>query len=244
MIVLLVASFFEVTFAQQSRPKSFASGSQAAQALYDGVRNNDDNAVRAILGAGPELASSGDEAIDKLEREQFAQKYQEMHRLVREPDGYTVLYIGAENWPFPIPLIGNNSKWRFDPDAGAGEIAARRIGENETIAIQVCQDLGRATGANADQNASGNATIEFARELVAHNPAITQSFHGYKFRIGSEQSVGAVVVAYPIQYRVSGVMTLIVLPGGSIYEKDLGSETATLALKMNGKPASGWVPVQ
>ena len=125
MIALLVASFFEVTFAQQSQPKSFASASQAAQALYDGVKNNDDTAVQAILGAGPQVTSSGDEAIDKLEREQFAQKYQVMHRLVREPDGYTVLFIGAENWPFPIPLIGSNSKWRFDPDAGAGEIAAR-----------------------------------------------------------------------------------------------------------------------
>jgi hypothetical protein len=125
MIALLVASFFEVTFAQQSQPKSFASASQAAQALYDGVRNNDDTAVQAIIGAGPQVRSSGEEAIDKLEREQFAQKYQVMHRLVREPDGYTVLYIGAENWPFPIPLIENNSKWRFDPDAGAGEIAAR-----------------------------------------------------------------------------------------------------------------------
>ena len=244
MIALLIACFFDVAFARQSRPKTFASAVQAAQALYDAVRNNDDGAVRAILGAGPELTSSGDEAVDKLEREQFAQKYQEMHRLVLEPDGDTVLYIGAENWPFPIPLIGNNSKWRFDPDAGAGEIVARRIGENESIAFQVCQDLGRATQANAEQNASGSVAIEFARKLAAHNPSTNQSFHGYKFRIGSEQSVGAVLVAYPDEYRASGVMTLIVLPGGSIYEKDLGLETATLALHINGKRAKGWVPVQ
>lgn len=65
--------------------------------------------------------------------------------------------------------------------------------------------------------------LEFARKLAAQNPATSQSFHGYKFRIGSEQSVGVVLVAYLTEYRASGVMTLVVLPGGSIYEKDLGS---------------------
>ena len=27
-----------------------------------------------------------------------------MHRLVKEPDGFT-LYVGAENWPLPIPVV-------------------------------------------------------------------------------------------------------------------------------------------
>jgi hypothetical protein len=73
-----------------------------------------------------------------------------------------------------------------------------RIGENESVAIQVCQDLRRAIRANAEQNASGNAAIEFARKLAAQNPATNQSFHGYKFRIGSEQSVGVVSISYRI----------------------------------------------
>ena len=47
-----------------------------------------------------------------------AKKYQEMHRLVREPDGSTVLYIGAENWPFPIPLVSKNGAWYFDSKTG------------------------------------------------------------------------------------------------------------------------------
>src|SRR5579864_7353338 len=77
------------------------------------------------------FSSAGDEIEDKLEREQFSQKYQEMHRLVREADGNTVLYIGAENWPFPIPLVSTNGAWHFDSDAGKSEILFRTIGENE-----------------------------------------------------------------------------------------------------------------
>src|ERR1700760_795428 len=95
VIVLLVIGFSQLNFAQQAKPMSFASANQAVQALYQALTANDEGAVAAILGAGPELTSSGDAVIDKLEREQFAHKYQEMHRLVREPDGNTVLYIGA-----------------------------------------------------------------------------------------------------------------------------------------------------
>ena len=45
---------------------------------------------------GKEIVSSGDEAEDAQSRANFVAKYEEMHRLVKEPDGTTVLYIGAE----------------------------------------------------------------------------------------------------------------------------------------------------
>jgi hypothetical protein len=64
-----------------------------------------------------------------------------MHRLVKEPDGTTVLYIGAENWPTPIPLANKGNLWYFDTDAGRKEILYRRIGRNEMSTIRVCQEL-------------------------------------------------------------------------------------------------------
>jgi len=67
------------------------------------------------------------------------QKYAEMHRWVREAHGGMVLYIGAENWPFPIPLVSRNGVWRFDSDAGTHEIRYRRIGENEMTAIALAR---------------------------------------------------------------------------------------------------------
>jgi hypothetical protein len=50
-----------------------------------------------------ELVSSADAAADELDRAQFLQKYHQMHRLARQSDGTKILYIGAENWPFPLP---------------------------------------------------------------------------------------------------------------------------------------------
>jgi hypothetical protein len=64
-----------------------------------------------------------------------------MHRLVKEPDGTTVLYIGAENWPTPIPLVNQGHSWYFDTEAGKKEILYRRVGRNELSAISVCQEL-------------------------------------------------------------------------------------------------------
>ena len=69
------------------------------------------------------------------------QKYEEMHRLVKEPDGTVTLYIGAENWPTPIPLVNKGNSWYFDTEAGKKEILYRRIGRNEMSAIRVCQEL-------------------------------------------------------------------------------------------------------
>ena len=59
-----------------------------------------------ILGPdGKQIVSSGDDTEDADSRANFVQRYQEVHRLVKEPDGTITLYIGAENWPTPIPLV-------------------------------------------------------------------------------------------------------------------------------------------
>jgi hypothetical protein len=68
-------------------------------------------------------------------------KYEEMHRFLKEPDGSVTLYIGAENWPTPIPLAMKGDLWFFDSEAGKREILFRRIGRNEISAIRICQEL-------------------------------------------------------------------------------------------------------
>jgi Protein of unknown function (DUF2950) len=245
-LALLILASTQSTFAQ-SRPKTFVSASQASQALYEAVKNKDDQAVQAILGAGPELTSSGDDSTDRLERERFAQKYQEMHRLVRQPDGSAVLYIGAENWPFPIPLVAKNGNWHFDPDAGGQEVLARRVGEDEISAIDVCQAFRQATGNGAEEVKVDDPIERFARKLVsAGNVDSTniEFFRGYYFRVVSEQPASLMVVAYPAEYRVTGVMTFIVVGGGYVYEKNLGPKTTALASQIHGKPTAKWSAVK
>src|SRR6266849_9735318 len=127
--------------AQPSPQPTFSSAAEATQSLFQAVQSNNEQAIANILGGPTDLTSSRDAGQDKMDRELFVQKYQEMHRLGREADGCVTLYIGAENWPFPIPLVEKNRAWRFDSDAGLKEVTFRRIGENELTAIDICHEF-------------------------------------------------------------------------------------------------------
>ena len=128
--------------AQQLGQKTFSSPEDASNALVLAVQSDDEKAMLDILGPdGKQIVSSGDETEDAQSRANFVQKYQEMHRLVKEPDGTTTLYIGAKNWPTPIPLVNKGDSWYFDTEAGKKEILYRRIGRNEISTIRVCQEL-------------------------------------------------------------------------------------------------------
>jgi Protein of unknown function (DUF2950) len=197
--------------------QKFSSPQEAAQKLFEAVQKNDASAIANILGR-QEVASSGDAAQDKADLELFAEKYQQMHRVHRDATDSMILYVGAENWPFPIPLVSKGGSWQFDPDAGAEEILYRRIGENELTAIGNV----RALAAQKGKAAPGALTESLAALQAGSPPVLVQ---GYYFRMPA----AGLVIAYPAEYRSSGVMTFAVTTGGAIYEKDLGPKTAQVA---------------
>src|SRR5579871_1430254 len=241
-VALLVVGCVPSASAQQSQPP-FTSAAEASQALYQAAKGGDQAALNAILG--PELEPSDNDIEGKTNQERFVQKYNEMHRLIREPDGTTVLYIGAENWPFPVPLLEQNGKWQFDAQAGSKEILARQIGRNEITALQICEAF--VTDANGG-GANHGAIQQFA--LALHNRSNTNSishanaFGGYAFKVIDDKGDSVGLVAYPVEYRESGIVTFIVTPNGSLYQKDLGVHTAELAQKVRGKPAGDWLQVR
>ena len=268
----------------QAGQQTFSSAAAAAQALVTAAQNNDQPALRRILGSNAEeIISSGDDAEDKDSRDLFAKKYQQMHRLVTEPDGTVTLYIGAENWPTPIPLMHQGESWYFDTAAGKREILYRRIGTNELAAIQVCRELVDAEREYYAEPHEGDSNPQYAQKLFSdpgkHNglywetsagepaspigPLVASAasegyggaaaqqhepFQGYYFRTlkgeregrGVERSYivdgkmrsGFAFVAYPAEYRSSGVMTFLVNQDGVVYEKDLGPRTAEIAQKL------------
>lgn len=97
-------------------------------------------------------------------------------------------------------------------------------------------------------------------EGYSHRPQERQPFHGYFFKILKAQGPhapggkyryvingnmigGFALVAWPAEYRNSGVMTFIVNQQGRVYEHDLGPKTARIASKMTAyDPAPGWRP--
>lgn len=277
-----------VSSAQEPGQKLFASPAAAAARLAEAVRSGNHQAMIAVLGAGAEhLVSSGDPREDKNAQIQFVQRYNEMHRLVAEPDGTTTLYVGAANWPLPIPLVHASSGWYFDTEAARREILYRRIGRNELSAIRVCEQLVasereyRSTHGHYARRifspagthdglyweASGGAPRSPIGPLVAAAVAPGNEgrpgartpvpFRGYYYHILTSQGpqapggartylagrtlTGFAFVAYPAEYRSSGVMTFIVGEDGVVYQKDLGEQTGELARAMSTyDPDSSW----
>jgi hypothetical protein len=206
--------------------------------LYLALQKDDEPALQKILGADNQLVSSGDATADKADRQRMVQKYQEMHRLVGQSDGSTVLFIGAENWPFPIPLVSRDGVWRFDPEAGAEEVRLREIGEDEVTAIQMCHALVETQGrSGVDQDP---ATREEAGSLLttllsaAPSGDKTVLFRGYYFRILAKSHDGFTAIAYPAAYGSTGFMTFVVNGRDVVYQKELGPTGARTAQRMSG----------
>jgi Protein of unknown function (DUF2950) len=54
-------------------------------------------------------------------------------------------------------------------------------------------------------------------------------------------TAGFAFIAYPAEYRSSGVMTFIVNQDGIVYQKDLGKETESLGKALQEyNPDAGW----
>ena len=283
--ILLAGFFLPRSLAQQAGQKTFSSPEDASNALVTAAQSNDEKAMLDILGRdGKQVVSSGDETEDAQSRANFVEKYQEMHRLVKEPDGTTVLYIGAENWPTPIPLMNKGDTWYFDTEAGKKEILYRRIGRNEISAIRVCQELvaaqkeyyaaahneyaqrifsdeGQHNGLYwkaADGEASSPVGPLVALAAAQSQEGAPTPYRGYYYRLLTRQGKngpggaksyvvngkmtgGFAFVAYPAEYRSSGVMTFIVNQDGVVYQKDLGKKTEALAVALvDYNPNSGW----
>ena len=86
-------------------------------------------------------------------------------------------------------------------------------------------------------------------------------FHGYYFKILTKQGAAApggemdyvvrgkmiggfALVAYPAEYRNSGVMTFLVNHAGTVFQKDLGPDTARIAERMSSfNPDRTWQKV-
>jgi Protein of unknown function (DUF2950) len=242
LCALLATGSIDLCLAASGQP-TFASADDAGRALVSAVQKHDERTVTGILGGGSELINSNNQIDDTLDRDRFVQKYQEMHRFVREPGGITTLYIGAENWPFPVPLVSRHGTWQFESKAGAEEIRFRRIGENEVMAIGMSATLVVAETLPGSDSEADRLVTTLLPQVRGAGKAIL--LRGYYFRILSNSEGRVSAIAYPAMYRSSGVMTFIATQNGGVTEKDLGPNTAKIAAAMTGDHAdASWTAAE
>ena len=285
-----------VSAAAPAAQRTFTSPEDAGTALLDAAKSGDRAALSAIFGPeGDGVLLSGDAVKDKDTLQDFVAAYTQMHRWREIQAGGEMLYVGADNFAFPIPLDrAAQGQWQFDTAAGKDEILARRIGRDELSAIAGCLAVARAEDQYFKQTHDGDSVHQYAQKFVSDDGkqnglywTVTtgqttspleevrdfakaagyssagsqpQPFNGYYFRILTKQGPdakggakdyivagrmtgGFAVLAYPVEYRNSGIMTFIVASDGVVYQKDLGeTTTATAQALTEYDPAEGWKP--
>ncbi len=294
ILMFLLVMGVGASVAQEAGQKTFATPQDAGKALFEAVQSNGTTDDLAVLGASAaSLVSSGDEVQDKNNRDTFIKRYQQMNRWAPESNGNETLYVGAENWPFPIPLKKSGAgQWYFDTKEGEQEILFRRIGKNEMETIEVMEALASAQQDYFQQLHDGSTVHQYAQRilseagkqnglywkvdegqpespigpLVAHATAQgygaaggkPEPFHGYyyhslkaqgpnapggarSFIVDGNMTGGFAFVAYPAEYRNSGVMTFLIDQNGVVFQKDLGPNTVEMGKAMTSyNPDKTW----
>jgi len=277
--------------------KTFASPAEAGAALFEAAKSGNQDELLAIFGPeAKDVLFSGDPVKDKDARQDFAAAYLQMNRWRQIKAGGEMLYTGADNYPFPIPLDKNSSgQWYFDTAAGKDEILARRIGKGELTAIAACAAMANAEQQYFSQIHDGDKGKQYAQKIVSDEgkqnglywpPAegqplsplnevgefakavgytsagqSPQPFNGYFFRIldkqgsnapggakdyivNGEMTGGFAILAYPAEYRNSGIMTFVVGADDVIYQRDLGEKTTDVGAAMTEYDPDGWKKVE
>jgi len=148
--------------------KTFASPAEAGAAFVAAAKSGDQAALLTIFGPdGQQVLFTGDAVKDRDALRDFVAAYGQMNRWSEIKPGGEILYVGADNYPFPIPLARNPSgQWSFDTAAGKDEILARRIGKGELTAIAACGATAAAEQQYHGQPHDGRVK-QYAQKLVS-----------------------------------------------------------------------------
>jgi hypothetical protein len=148
-----------------SGEQAFNSPNDAVNALVAAATNHDTNALHSIFGPVGHALISPDAVQATEEYKMFVQHLTEKTQLITNSDSSVTLEIGADGWPFPIPLVKQDGQWFFDTAAGKEEILARRIGRDEMGAINVCNAYVEAQREYAGQDRLGDGVLAYAQFL-------------------------------------------------------------------------------
>ena len=253
---------------------TFATPEDAAKALIEVAKRGKLDDLMKLLGPGAQqLVDASDSKASGQNREVFVVAAAEGWRLADNGREGRVLVVGNEAWPFPVPIVKDGSRWRFDSAAGVEEVQARQIGRNELGAIRACRTYvvaqrlyartghdGKpaglfATALRSDAGKQNGLYWPAARgekrsplgDLIADAGADGKPpFHGYRFKIlPPRDAKGFALMAWPETYDVTGVMTFVIDQDGIVRQKDLGPDTAQAAAAITVSAADAtWDAVQ
>jgi hypothetical protein len=222
--------------------RTFATPLEVIQATIDAAEHNDAAALLQLFGPdGKDILESGDPVQDKDLRTEFARSAHEKLQIEQDPSNpdRVTFAVGEQDWPFPVPVIRKDGKWRLDPVSGRMEILARRVGRNELNAMEISRGYAEAQLEYASEDRDRDGVLEYAQTILsspgkqdglysenapqnlvtkafaaAANAAKPEPYHGYYFRVlksqGPEATGGA--FDYVVKGKMIGGFALVAWP--------------------------------
>ncbi|ASV54116.1 hypothetical protein LJPFL01_0753 [Lelliottia jeotgali] len=254
MMLLMVSTF---TLAQQS----FTNPDEATSALAKAINAQNEGEMKNLLG-DDWRDFLPPEGVDPDAVDRFLRDWKVSHRTVVEGD-IAHLNVGDSDWQLPIPAMKRASGWQFDMQKASEEILTREIGRNELAAIEALHayvDAQESYFALNHQYAKKVISSEGKKDGLywpavpgeapsplgpAFSPQVPGTgYHGYQFRILPDSNNGFAMIAWPVSYGQTGVMSFMVNGEDQVYQTDLGSESQKKAQEIKTyHPDKGWQAV-
>jgi hypothetical protein len=147
--------------------KTFTTAEEAVAALASATARIDHDALHDLFGpAGADLENP-DRVQSTNELNNFTAAFNQTNRLARLSDSQYVLEVGADLWPFPVPITKKDGRWFFDTEVGKDELLGRRIGQNELSALDVTRAYVDAQREYASRDRDGDQVLEYAQRITS-----------------------------------------------------------------------------
>jgi hypothetical protein len=240
--VALTVAVTPLQAAPREHQRTFATAQEAIQATIEAAEHNDSAALFQLFGPdGKDILESGNPAQDKDLRAEFARSAHERLEIDQDPTSpdRVTFAVGDQDWPFPVPVVRKDGKWRLDPISGRLEILARRVGRNELSAMELCRGYVEAQLDYASEDHDRDGILEYAQTItsspgkqdglysddaaknlvtkafaVAASGARGEPYEGYYFRVLKSQGPAATggALDYVVKGKMIGGFALVAWP--------------------------------
>lgn len=227
--------------------QQFSTPEQAYSALTQAISTRNETQLSGLLGDDWHQYLPP-EGVDPEAVARYLRDWQVAHHIVEQGNSAHLL-VGQENWQLPIPMEKTAGGWQFDMAKAADEIQTREIGRNELAAIGAMH-----AWVDAEQQYY-QMTQQWAKKIIssegkkdglywptkpgdvpspigpAYSPQVPgMGYHGYRFRIIDDpQAKSVALVASPVSWGESGVMSFMVNMDDTVYQANLGETSAEKA---------------
>lgn len=229
LLALLVPAV--AAYAADSK-KDFKTPDEAAHALIEAARSNDDALLKSFFGKDAErIVQDGEDPGVVADREQFVAAADEVLLIQENSPSNVTLIVGPDAFPYPVPLVKKGQRWEFDGAAGIQELDDRRVGLNELMTMTVLEQLPELQDEYEAEGRGGSKVRAYAQkflsepgkqnglywEVAAGQPEsplgpmlkeidakVVTSYYGYNYRMLTGQGAAAPGGAY--DYLINGNM--------------------------------------